>query len=114
MKKFIILLLFVFAVKANALLPPLYQSLKEIDAIISNEQLKEELGSAEAVLEIKRVKDGYLVLTRQYMLKVEVIYIPRKIIGPAKFELRFHEKEPRKMSDDYYHHHEYREQEEFY
>jgi len=95
MKKYIFILIFLFGIKLHAALPPLYQSLKEIDAIISDARLKEELGSAEPVLEIKRVADGYLIFTNRYTLRVEVIYIPQEMIGPAKFELKFNEKEPK-------------------
>lgn len=96
MKKFIFLFIFLFALKTTcAALPPLYQSLREIDAIISDERLSKELGSAEAILGIKKIKDGYLITTINYHVKVDVIYIPQKMIGPAKFELKFHEKAPK-------------------
>lgn len=94
MKKFIFLLFFLFILQtAHAALPPLYQSLREIKAIISYERLINELGSAEAVIGIKKVENGYLVKTFRYELKVDVIYIPQEMVGPAKFELKFNQKQ---------------------
>jgi len=98
MKKNILLLLFLFiSIKIHAVLPPLYHSLNEIQGIISDERLAKELGSAQGIIEIKKVEKGYLITSYKYQLKVDVIYIPQEIIGSSKFELKFHKKKPRKF-----------------
>ena len=96
MKKYIFILIFLFSIKGFAILPPLYHSLNEIQAIISDERLAQELGSAVLIMSIKKIEDGYLITTNKSCLKVEVIYVPQELIGPAKFELEFHEKKPLK------------------
>jgi hypothetical protein len=107
MKRLFFLLIFLFAFKTSyAALPPLYQSLKEINAILSDKRLSDELGSSQAITGIKRIKNGYLITTFKYQLKVDVIYVPQKIMGPAKFELKFHEKKSKSIFGRHYFHHE--------
>ena len=92
MKKIIFIIAFLFLSKGFAILSPYYQSIKEIDTILSDKKLYDEFGSSEAITDIKKVKEGYVISSQKYTLLVEVIYIPQKIIGPAKFELKFNEK----------------------
>ena len=99
MKKYIFIILFLFGIKTFALLPPLYQSIKEIDEIILDERVQKELTSAEPILEIKKVKNGYVLITNRYSLFVEVKYIPQEMMGPAKYELQVHEKEIKDFCD---------------
>ncbi len=95
MKKFVFLLISLFALSTSyALLPPLYHTLSEIEAIISDERLAQELGSAEGITKIERVDEGYVITTFRYQLKVDVNYIPQQMIGASKFELTFHDKTP--------------------
>jgi len=93
MKKYIFILIILFSTKVHALLPPFYQSVKEIESILQDERFTKNANSAYPILEIKKVEDGYLIVTTRYHQFVEVHYIPQNIIGPAKFELEFHEKQ---------------------
>jgi len=93
MKKFILILFILVGFNLNAALAPLYQSIKEIEHVLKDESLKEQLSSGDAVLEVKRVENGYLVYTSKYVIQVDIKYARQDLIGPAKFELYFHEKE---------------------
>lgn len=76
-------------------LPPKWQTKKEKEAILNDDTLKNLLGDQE-ILEIQKVKGGYLVLTENSQLKIDVNYQPRCTPGPALFTLDFGEIEPRK------------------
>ena len=69
-------------------LPPQYQEAREIDAILHDPRLQERTYD-EVVLEIRRVEDGYLVVTERATIQVRVHYLPPDCCGPAKFELEF-------------------------
>lgn len=74
-----------------AALPPLAQSTREMQALLSDGKFYESLGSAEQIKEIIRTDQGYLILTQNYVMRVDVKYGggDRKIIGPIHFELEF-------------------------
>lgn len=76
------------------LLPPLAQSVRELEAILEDPRLYDLLGSGEVIQEILKNSEGYLVLTRRYALRVELVYTPQKRIGPAAFELYFSDPVP--------------------
>lgn len=99
MKKLFFIFIFLTCVKTYALLPPLYQSIKEIDQIITDERVQNELTSAEPILEVKRAEGGYIIITNRYSLFVEVNYTPQDLIRPAKFEIDVHEKEIKNFCD---------------
>ena len=88
MRKLFLILLFS---TAYAALPPLAQSMQEIEAIVSDPELYQLLGGAEPIQEIKRIEGGYLVSTRSQAVQVVVTYLPRGGPGPAKFSLEFYE-----------------------
>ncbi|NGX34177.1 MAG: hypothetical protein K1060chlam1_00527 [Candidatus Anoxychlamydiales bacterium] len=93
MKKIAFIFIFLFAAKVHSLLPPFYQSVKEIKSILSDEEFLSEASSAYPIIDIKKVEGGYLIITSGYEQFVEINYIPQEMIGPAKFEFKFHEKE---------------------
>lgn len=76
-------------------LPPLAQSAREIEALVSDPELQKRLGSAEAIEEIRRTDEGYAVLTRSRLLLVQVEHLSsRQKIGPVSFQFRFQEPIP--------------------
>jgi hypothetical protein len=99
MKKFIFIFVLLFSIKAYSVLPPFYHSLNEIKAIVSDERLAKIIGSAELILDLKRVQGGYLLTTNMSTLKIDVVYIPQELVGATKFELKFHEKMPRLFTE---------------
>lgn len=79
----------------SAALPPLYQDLREIQAILEDPRLTKALTDDQAIVSISRISDnatnGYDIMTNKCSLHVDVVYVPTKLMGPAKFELNFQE-----------------------
>lgn len=102
MKKLITGLLAVYLVSgmAEALLPPLYEGVREIKAIIENEEFDQKLTSGEVVETIQKNETGYEILSNKHRLQVDVKYKvndrsgPEHNVGPAQFELYFHDPKP--------------------
>lgn len=74
----------------HAALPPFYQSTKELIAILENKQLEEKLSSGESIESVTRNEKGYLFVTNQHNLQVDVRYTPNVQPGPVQFDLYFH------------------------
>jgi hypothetical protein len=90
MKKLILTLF--FASSAFAALPPLAQSIREMKALLAEPRFYEALGSAEQIKNIVRTENGYLVLTQNYAMNVDIRYLEREdlhFVGPARFEFVF-------------------------
>jgi hypothetical protein len=87
--KRLILLLALATAPAFAVLAPIHQSVREIKAIISSPELREYLPSAYGINEIKKVEEGYLVITDVHCLKVNVVTDLPMRIGPKQFHLEF-------------------------
>ena len=75
---------------AFALLPPLAQSSREIQAIMASEEIYALLGAGDPVEQVLRVDGGYTISTSQKQVMVEVKYMKTGTIGPVQFELYFH------------------------
>jgi len=87
--KYWTLLFFFFTTLSYSALPPLYQGIKEIEAILQAPELKERLSSSEIIEEIIREDHGYIVLTQKQTLYVKVIPSNKSKIGPKEFDLEF-------------------------
>jgi hypothetical protein len=74
-----------------AALPPLAQGNREIRAILQSQDTYTLLGGSERIEQIIRTENGYLLITAHKELLVEIQYIPTDQIGPAVFELVFHQ-----------------------
>ncbi len=84
--------LFLLATSAYAALPPFAQSTKEIQKLLSEPKLYELLGSAEPIQHIIRTETGYFLVTRKYVLSVDMTYgSTHGIAGPVPFSFTFHE-----------------------
>jgi hypothetical protein len=92
MKKILLLIVSILTINLYGLLPPFYQSLDEIKAIINSDELIENANSAFPILEIKKVQKGYLIITSDYLQLVEINNKDQDKTGPAKFDLFFDEK----------------------
>jgi len=94
MKKWFLLSFVFSATSVFALLPPLYESAREIDAILQNDAFKGALPSGDMILEIRRTPTGgYVIITQHYRLEVDVLYKKQSMPGVADFDLRFHKAE---------------------
>lgn len=72
------------------LLPPLYESKKEMLAILESPELLSKLSSGELIIAIEKNESGYEVRTNKSHLQVDVQYQEAEHPGPAQFELEFH------------------------
>lgn len=82
--------LLLFAQSAFAALPPLWQGVREIEAILKDHQLKEHFSSADQIQEIVKGEDNtYTIRSNNRECIVHVIYQPMMHPGPAKFTLNF-------------------------
>lgn len=76
---------------AHAALPPYYQSVREIQAILENREIAAKLGSGRAITSIAAHDRGFTVIAGECGLDVEVRYLPPEnppVIGPVRFEIR--------------------------
>lgn len=88
-------LLSLFVSPLHAILPPLYTSLTEYQALVTSPELANKLGSAEGIIDIKRSEKGFTITSFNYTLDVDLITDPQEQPGPAKFHFVFHELEKR-------------------
>ena len=72
-----------------AVLPPLYQGLNELKAIIEDRQIGELLQSGEVITDIHKTAEGYVIVTNHHHLVVQVVIDPSVRPGPALFHLVF-------------------------
>ena len=79
---------------ATALLPPFYQDVKEIEAILESPSLKGYSG--EQIMQISKKEAGYCLETTRYIFNIEVKTLPSSKIGPAEFEVKFQPPEEKK------------------
>ena len=92
MKKLMFVIAFaICSISAFAVLPPFYQSSKEIKRIINDARTHEMLGSAQMILDIKKEDGGWVITTQNYELHIDIIYQLTEHLGPAVFELEYHE-----------------------
>lgn len=80
-----------FTHSAEGLLPPLYENIKEIQAILGSPEIGERLQSGEVINKIERTSNGFAIQTNMHQLDVEVVYQKEGRIGPASFKLVFGE-----------------------
>lgn len=74
----------------TAALPPLYQGMKEFNAVLHDPRFVKELPAADVLESIKKTPTGYEVTTNRSVLEIEIEYLPIQHPGPAEFLLHFH------------------------
>lgn len=77
-----------------ASLPPLFEDIAEIQAILSDHRLNQLLESGESILEITKTKNGFLIKTNDHKLFAKVVYKPINRPGPLKFDIEFGTPQP--------------------
>ena len=94
MEKFIVILFLILMrmSSVHGLLPPFYESRRELVTLLEHPELAEKLPSGQVIELIKRTNKGYEIETPNYQLQVEVVYDPTGRIGPAAFQFLFHDK----------------------
>jgi len=78
----------------EGLLPPLYQTADEIAGILKEHELGNVLSAGEPILEIRKIENGYLVITNKHQVEATIIYEPASRPGPARFKIQFQSPEP--------------------
>ena len=89
-KKFIAITAFtLLSCKAFAALPPMPESLREIEAILSHEFLKSPEMTAETIWQIQKTETGFILETTHFIIPIEIISLPKENLGPAPLEVQF-------------------------
>lgn len=73
----------------HALLPPAWEGVREIKAILDDENLSHYLNSGDLILSIERQEEGWVIKTNHSSIKVKVQKLPQSMPGPEKFELHY-------------------------
>lgn len=88
MKKWLLLAL-LYTNLTFALLPPLWESASQIQAILSSHELKNYLQSAEVIESIEKSPGGYLITTNHSKLQANISAKPQNMPGPASYQVQF-------------------------
>ena len=77
-----------------ALLPPYYQSVKEMVAILNSPLVAEKMGSPYSIQSLIKSETGYTLAVGECKLDIKINYIQRKdgLVGPAEFNIEPGEK----------------------
>lgn len=78
-----------------ALLPPLYQSMSELQGLLEDPQLSKVINDAEPIMSIDRTENGFRITTNKHAVDVTVKTRPQRMPGPAKFQYVFGTPQPR-------------------
>lgn len=89
MKRLMISLALIASAPMFALLPPVWQGVAEIRAILNDPQLNSELNSGDILESITREENGWLITTSKSKVRVQVIPQPQNMPGPEKFKLKY-------------------------
>lgn len=99
-KKLLAIALFsIVSVSGFSILPPLAEGIRELSAIICNDEFYKNLGSGDLIEGIQKNEKGYLITTNKRTMQVDVIYLIQELIGPQKFKLEFHAPKSLKIND---------------
>ncbi|MBN9378960.1 MAG: hypothetical protein J0H93_11340 [Chlamydiales bacterium] len=86
--KFCMCLAFLFFPCLNfAALPPIFEDIAEIKAILDDQKFINLLDSADSIKEISKKENGYLVKTNKLEIFARIIYKPIPRPGPLSFDI---------------------------
>jgi hypothetical protein len=91
LKEFGVLFLTLVSFLYLAVLPPLAESTREIQALMKDSHLHQILTSAEVVEQVIRTEGGYLVLTQKRLVPIDIEYHSQEKPGPLAFTFRVRE-----------------------
>lgn len=74
---------------ALAVLPPAWEGVRELKAILDDEQLPHYLDSGERIEAIRKTEGGWAIETNRSKIEVELIPLPQSLPGPQQFQLHF-------------------------
>lgn len=90
MKKFLMLTVMCLACNSlTAVLPPLWQNVAELKAILEDRSLGNHLQSGDVIESIEKIDNGWFIKTNHRSVNAIVHYEPQQMPGPAKFKIEF-------------------------
>ncbi len=89
MKKFLLATAVISGSSLFAVLAPLHESIVEIETLLKDQRFAKSFKPSESIHEIMKTEKGYLVVTDNYQMEVDLTYLPSSRPGPQKFELNF-------------------------
>lgn len=94
--------LFLFSQASLALLPPYYQSTKEMIAILEDPEVAKAVASPYPIKSITKTEGGYSIAIEDCLVEVKIVQQPAEkgFVGPAKFKIEPQEKVCRKQLED--------------
>jgi hypothetical protein len=73
----------------EAVLPPLWEDVREIQAILDDHRLGDLLESGEAIEKIRKFSKGWLIVTNKGKLPVYIHHLPQSMPGKGEIEVLF-------------------------
>lgn len=77
---------------SEAVLPPAWEGVREIKAILDSKDLNLYLDSADSIQSIEREDDGWVINTNRSQINVEIERLQQERPGPEQFEIKFNRK----------------------
>lgn len=75
----------------HAALPPLWEDIAELKAILNDEHLSSNLSahlqSGEVILAIKKIDQGWMIVTNHHQLPIRIVPKPQEMPGPMQFDV---------------------------
>ena len=78
-----------FTSLSHAALPPMAQSLREMNAIINHNFFLSPKMIAENIISIHKTELGFILETTHFVIPIQINYLPQEMIGPRVFEVHF-------------------------
>lgn len=88
-KGYILLAILLFYAPLRALLPPLWEDVDQLNMILEDRRLGEFLSSGDAILNIERKDQGWLIETNHHAVFIKVIHEKQETPGKAHYSLEF-------------------------
>lgn len=89
MKKLFAVALGLLSLPLSAVLPPVWQDVAEIKAVLTDPALTQYLDSAELIQSINRVEKGWEIHTSKQTVFAEIVPQPQSSPGPERFKVTF-------------------------
>lgn len=89
MKNLVVAALCLFALPLTAVLPPVWQDVAEIKAVLTDPALTQQLDSAELIQSINRIEKGWEIHTNKQTVVAEIVTQPQSSPGPERFKVLY-------------------------
>lgn len=91
--RLILPILFLSFASAEAILPPVWQGVAEVRAILDSSELNQHLNSGDILESIIKNDDGWTIQTNRNSIHVKVVPEPQNMPGKEKFHIEFSQSE---------------------